>query len=350
MPDEPKDPATSLQGIKRLPEEAVGEAFKSVFPPQEIHETLPTTGKTVVIQLQGQIAAAETARVVASNLRMANGAMIRRAISSEFTPSVERSSRPGKTSTDVDREILAALEEGAKILPTEVLGEPLDMRLTVESQTQVLANLQARIDAGDVDHVVLAREIQEGEQRTLRVLKEFSFEPAVKDPSVFQSWYDRNEQLRAALVKVTQGIELSQEDMTAIKDALRPSSEEDPTGGLLEVLQKANLAKINAGKKLVVSLERAGFIVPREEEGPGRVASVILHAQLPAELNVTRELVEEIREYTRALGVHAAYVDQLIRVGQRFERADQKFVQRLREYTEVLQQVAAELPATSTGG
>jgi hypothetical protein len=343
MPDESTpQPSAPLgpQQVKQLPQEAVEEAFKSVFPAEETRERLPGDPKTVVLVLEGHISAAATARVIASKLRQQNAQAIRKAIASHLTPPIERWSLPGKVAKDIDRKILDALAKQMKLLPEDVMGEMLDLQMTVRNQEEVLRNLDTRIAAGDVEHVVLAREVTEGEKKVVRVLWEYTASSEIKRPEVYEQWNQIWETVTSVLQRAGEAMSLSLQEQQAVEYTI---------GEAIPALVAANNAKIEASKAgahLATSLKRAGFLVDVPEEGTEKVASVIMALQAPVALMVDAGLITEIRTYMRTLAMSTTAPDVITRIGIKFETTARQFDDRLRQYAEELAQVAAKLPIT----
>jgi hypothetical protein len=341
MPDEPapQTPASLPQRVKEIPSEAIEEAYKNVFPPEETRERLPGDPKTVVLVLEGQISAAATARVIASKLRQQNGQALRKSIAAHLTPPIEQWSMPGKIAGDIDRAILKALTDKMKLLPEEVMGEVLDLQMTVRNQEEVLRNLDTRIAAGDVEHVVLVREVTEGENKVKRVLWEYTASSEIKRPEVYEEW---NRIWGAVTIVLQQATEMMQLSMQAQQDVEYTIDQAIPA---LVAANKAKIEASKAGTRLATSLERAGFLVDVPEEGTEKAASIIMALQAPVALAVDAGLIAEIRTWMRALAMSTTAPDMITRIGIKFERESKKFDDRLRQYAEELAQVAAEVPA-----
>lgn len=331
-----------------MPRERVDKMFRALYEKRKQFRPAVLTPKNVTIELDEKLEPVMVALSLALQYQKLVLDELRTQIRDIFGPAIAQWAGPG--GYEKDRVLLEGLEE-QKVLPSEQLGMVVDLKLSVQNQLDLVTDLMARINAGEVDSVVFARQIAGSSQKVREIVMEWravetvSPEEKARRAAFNEAWQVLLDYLpRAMDVAVPTAEEYAK--LSYLMDEMVP------------VLMKENQAMIEARAKLRRALGQLGHEIPEGGTlGPletgeelGEKASAIVRAQAPATVALDTELLGNVSAYLGALSGFVTATDNFLRIVIRIDETNATFNGLMQEFLQALDQFVQTTTKQVQGG
>ena len=342
----------SPEAIARMPREDVDKMFRALHQRRTQYEPAQLTEKNIVLEVEKGLEPTMVALSLALQYQQLVLENLRKQLVEIFGSAIAQWSGPGGYMRD--RVLLESLSERKDILPSEVLGVAVDLRTTTSSQLDLIKDLMTKIAAGEVDSVVLARQVAGSSQKVLDILIEWRFTPEVSE----------GEKLRRQEFNEAWNVLLGY--LKRAMDVVIPTAEEYAKlsflmNTMIPELTKENDEMIAAREKMSRYLAQIGHEIPSEGKmappdwlpGPGELgeqASAIVRAQAPAVVALDVELLAGVREYLSAVDRFAGTVDNFLRVLIQISDTSESLNGLMGELSQALEQFADTITKKAQGG